>query len=214
MPPFGYINPKRQEPELIINYTKWSLSCLNLIRNAFGENHKFYAIFREASTGYCAMIPVGETKQIAKQPIFYCLEDVAKSYAILINIKEEIELGLVSDAKRLYESNLFSNLLEQAFELLKKGYKPAAAIYGRIVIENTVRGLCDSNNIQQKDKVSEMLIELRKMDVIDLPLERVIQAKYDIGSMAAHGNPDFSKYSEGDVKEMLEFVRDKILIIH
>ena len=112
-----------------------------------------------------------------------------------------------------FEVIVVSNLLEQAFELLKNDYRHAAAIYGRIVIENAMRGLCDLNNIKQKDKVSNMLIDLRKTGIIDLPLERTIQAKYDIGSMAAHGKPDFSKYSNKDIEEMLEFIRDKILII-
>lgn len=215
MPPVDRVEPMRQDTDLIIKYRTWVLSCLNLIRNSFGPKHYFFDHFKKAITkGWVVTQPVGKTeKHTVKQPIFYCSENVAKAYAVLLYIKKEIELGLVSDVRHLYESNLFSNLLEQAFELLKKGYKPASAIYGRLVIENAIRGLCDLNNIQQKDKVSEMLVELRKLGIIDLPQERVIQAKYGIGSMAAHGDQEFSRYSDEDIKEMLEFIRDKILII-
>lgn len=120
-------------------------------------------------------------------------------------------MNLVPDAQHLYESTIFSNLIEQAFELLKNNYKTAAAIYGRLVIENTIKDLCRLNKIEGKEKVSDMLVELRKLNIIDLPQERTIQAKYDIGSLAAHGKKEFERYTDRDIEELLEFIRDKII---
>ena len=212
MPPVRMINPLAQRSELIIRYSKWRISCLNFIRNSFGEKHYFFQQFEKAIKGGWNLTHVVDGKEIS-QPIVYSLEDVSEAFAVLTSIKENIELGLISDVKHLYESNLFSNLVEQGLELLKNGYRVAAAIYSRISIENAIRGLCDLNNIQQSNKVSDMLVELRKIQIIDVPLERTIQAKYDIGTMAAHGRQGFDKYSDKDIQEILEFVRDKILII-
>lgn len=212
IPPVRAIDPSKQNPELIIKHLKWRMSCMNFIRNSFGEKHYFFNQFDKASKGGWEQYEVLDEHKISK-PYLYCLEDLAESFAVLTSIKENIDLGLISDVKHLYESNLFSNLVNQGLELLTKGYRAAAAIYGRISIENAIRGLCDSNDIQQREKVSDMLVELRRIQIIDLPLERTIQAKYDIGTMAAHGREEFAKYSDKEIQEMLEFVRDKILII-
>jgi hypothetical protein len=211
IPPAAKIAPEYQDSALIFKYRKWRLSCLNFIRNSFGEKHYFFKQFNDAS-GYLKSTTVLAERHKVSLGLAYCLEYVAESLAVLISITESVNSGMISDVKHLYESNLFSNLVEQGLELLRNGYRVAAAIYSRISIENAIRGLCDLNNIQQRN-VSDMLVELRKIQIIDLPLERTIQAKYDIGTMAAHGRQDFDKYSDKDIQEMLEFVRDKILII-
>ncbi|MBW2966367.1 hypothetical protein KY342_04655, partial [Candidatus Woesearchaeota archaeon] len=133
----------------------------------------------------------------------------------LLYIKNEFQLGLISDAKHLYEADLFSNLLDQAFELVEKGYLVGSAVYCRLIIENFVNDLCRIKNIEldEKDKIPQKLVKLRKKDVFDLPTERLIQGKYDIGSYAVHGKEEFKKYTKEYILDLLQTTRDKILTI-
>ncbi|MCK4405985.1 MAG: DUF4145 domain-containing protein [Hadesarchaea archaeon] len=212
IPPVDIIEPLHQKQDNIVKFDKWKLSCLNFLLNVFGPNHYFLEKFKESTKhGWKVSIPISEHQKI-EQPIYYSREQVSKCYAVLLFIKEQVDLGLVSDAQHLYDAELFSNLIEQAFELLRNDYKHAAAIYGRLVMENAIRDLCRLNKIQ-KEKLSEMLIELRRIGIIDLPKERIVQANYDIGSLAAHGKEEFNRYTNNDIEEMLVFIRDKIITL-
>ena len=150
-----------------------------------------------------------------EQPISYPREEIAKAYAVLMYIKREFELGLVADAQHLYEADLFSNLLEQAFELAEKNYLVGAAVYCRLIVENFINDLCRVKQIQieENDRLPQKLVKLRKIGVIDLPLERVIQATYDVGTYAVHGEIEFNKYNKEQILDILKNTRDKILII-
>ncbi len=213
IPPFRRIDGANQDVICITLFNKWKLSCSNFLRSSFGENHYFLEEFKDAiSHSWQETIDLRGHK--LGRSLLYSREQVAEGYATLLFIKEQIDLDLVSDAQHLYEAGLFSNLIEQAFELLKNDYKNAAAIYGRIVIENTIKDLCRMNKIEiQNKKMPVLLTELRKMNVIDLPKEREIQAKYDIGSLAAHGKDEFNKYNKRNIEKLLEFIRDEIITI-
>lgn len=188
----------------------WWLSCLNLIQSFFGADHHFYTNFENAN---------GEWKKViskdVKQPVRYPKEDMASAYAVLSYIKNEFELGLVADAKHLYEADLFSNLLDQAFELAEKGYLVGSAVYCRLIIENFINDLCRVKKVEldEKDKLPQKLTKLRKKEVFDLPMERLIQGKYDVGTYAVHGKDEFNKYSKEDIIDLLQTIRDKILTI-
>jgi len=188
----------------------WWLSCLNLIRSFFGADHHFYTTFAKASGKWEKVLPSG-----IKQGIGYPREDMGRAYAVLQYIKEEFELGLVADAKHLYEADLFSNLLDQAFELAEKGYLVGSAVYSRLIIENFINDLCRVKKVEldEKDKLPQKLTKLRKKGVFDLPVERLIQGKYDVGTYAVHGKEEFNKYSKEDIIDLLQTIRDKILTI-
>lgn len=197
----------------IIHYAKchsWWLSCLNLLRSFFGVEHYFYTNFKRAKTGW--------QKHVSNdviQPVEYPQEDMVKAYAVLRYIKNEFELGLVTDAKHLYEADLFSDVLEQAFELAEKNYLVGAAVYCRLIIENFIDDMCRIKGVEleDKEKISSKLVKLRKKEVFDLPTERMIQSRYDIGSFAVHGNEEFKKYTKEDIIDLLQITRDKILTI-
>jgi hypothetical protein len=122
---------------------------------------------------------------------------------------------LVADAKHLYEADLFSDLLDQAFELTEKGYLVGAAVYGRLIVENFINDLCRIKEVklEDNDKLPQKLTKLRKKEVIDLPLERTIQAAYDVGTYAVHGEAEFNKYTKEQIFDRLNNIRDNILTI-
>jgi len=210
-PTVAQYQPLNQNLNIYTRCHTWMLSCLNLMRSQFGQEHHFYNNFQIAC-GSDWTLCFDENVQ---QPIEYPRETVARAYAVLIYVKKEVKLGLVADAKHLYEANLFSNLLEQAFELADKDYLVGSAVYGRLIIENYINDLCRIKKIEleDRDKLPQKLSKLRKKEVINLPLERTIQAAYDIGTYAVHGKNEFEKYSKGDIMDYLSNIRDKILTI-
>jgi hypothetical protein len=124
----------------------WWLSCLNLIQSFFGEEHHFYTNFKNASGKWKKVI----SKDVA-QGISYPEEDMAAAYAVLSYIKNEFELGLVADAKHLYEADLFSNLLDQAFELIQGKYDVGTyAVHGK-----------DEFNKYSKEDILDLLQTIR-----------------------------------------------------
>lgn len=204
--------PLEQNYNLYAKCIKWDLSCRNLLRIQFGNEHVFYKNFRYSSA---------ETWKLnlgngATQPIEFPKEILTKAYAVLIYVKEEFELGLVADAKHLYQADLFSDLLEQAYELVERGYTVASAVYGRLIIENFINDLCRIKEVELEEieNLSNKLVKLRKKDVINLPLERTIQAHYDIGTFAVHGLKDFNEYNEKKIIDFLDTIRDNILTIN
>ncbi len=208
-PSLKEVDPIDQKMNTYIKTHVWRLGCSNLLRNYFGVEHQFYKNFNK-SFGRWHRIEDG-----IKQPIEYCREDICRGYAVLVHIKKEIKLGFVSDAQHLYESNLFSNILEQAFELVEKNYLVGATVYSRLIIENFINDLCRTKKIdlEEKDKLPQKLTKLREKEAIDLPQERMIQASYDIGTFAVHGKEEFKNYTKERVKELLEDIRNRILII-
>lgn len=205
-PILGHVEPRYQRVEKWSKYHTWSLSCLNLLRTQFGNEHVFYKNFNKA---------FGERYEIKGYIVEYYKEKIAKELAVLRYIKEEFELGLVTDAKHLYEAELFSGILEQAFELAEKGYFVAAAVYCRLVIENFINDLCRVKELEvkEKEKTSQKLIKLRKKGIIDEPTRKMIQSKYDIGTLAVHGKDEFNKYTKEKIIDLLEETEKKILTI-
>ncbi len=58
---------------------------------------------------------------------------------------------------------------------------------------------------------SRLNTKLKQVGVYGLPMERKIQANLDIGNFAAHG--DFTKFTEKDVEDMLDFIKSHLLLI-
>lgn len=196
--------------EMNIAHAKWRLSCLNLMRYFFGEKHYFYQNFLKSKCTWTRKIPNGDTHHFS-----YCKESIADEIAVLHYIKDEINWGLVSDAKHMYQSELFSNLLEQAFELCDNGYIIASAVFGRLVIENFINDLLRLKEIEigEKENMPNKLVKLRNEGIIDLPTERIIQSHYDIGTYAVHGKKEFERYNKEKIKDFLEIIQNKILTI-
>ena len=208
--PLRIYNPLKLNVGHYAKCHQWNLSCQNLILSQFGTEHHFFNNFMTATKIWQVPLEGG-----VKRPYEYPQEVMAKAYSVLLHIKEEVELGLVADAKHLYEADLFSNLIEQAYELADKNYLVGSAVHGRLVIENYINDLCRIKKVEleDKDKLPQKLTKLRKKQVIDLPLERKIQASYDVGTYAVHGREEFNKYSKEQVIDILNNIRDNILII-
>ncbi|MBI2076476.1 MAG: DUF4145 domain-containing protein [Candidatus Aenigmarchaeota archaeon] len=194
-------------------YTEWSTSSLNFLRYFFGINHFFIERFRKnlnVKYVYTQTEPNGSSIQ---KEVLCVKEKMSKLRGVLMSIKKEVEMGYSEDVTFLHKRESLSDILEDGFVLLEHDYKVAAAIYGRIILENTIKELCKLKgvDIEKNENFSSMLLKLRQIKTIDLPQERSYQAQYDIGSLAAHGKEDFNKKTKRDILDMLNFIRDNVL---
>ncbi len=193
--------------------TEWISSSLNFLRYFFGYDHLFTKMFSGYATKQYMFTERDSGGSSFQTEVIYYKEKMAKLVGILRSVKREVELGYIEDSIFLHKKESLSNILGDGFTLLKHGYKEAAAIYGRIVLETTVKELCKLKEIEveKNEKFPSVLVKLRKKGTIDLPLERSLQAQYDIGSLAAHGKKEFDEKTPQDILFMLTFIRDSVL---
>jgi hypothetical protein len=178
---------------------KWRISCMNILELRFRKSF-FFKEFREAiDTRYST----GSR---------YCKNNVGRALGILEAVLEALESGMTEDLFYKREVILFGDLLDQANEFLKKGFDLAAAIYGRIILETVVKEFAGKNDIQE-NSFDETIVALKKASVISQPLEHSLRANYAIGTTATHNYEDFKKISKQDIKNFLDFIRDKVLTL-
>jgi hypothetical protein len=125
---------------------------------------------------------------------------------------EDLKQGLITDISNVITLDLFDDLLEQASELRTHNTEPlnrAACVLTRIVLEDTLKKLCDNNNLHLKtDKASEANDELKKALIYPKPQWRIIQGWLDIGNEAAHPTGNFQSIIEAQMDDMIKGVKE------
>jgi len=179
---------------------RWRQKCLIFLKFRFGINSDHYQNF-EAN--------IEETSPKAGE---YYEENVGKALGVMEAALYSLEAGLTEDLFYKKEVELFDDLLRQANEFLEKDFDFASGIYGRIVLETTIREFANKNNISE-NKFEHLIIKLRQAKFISKPDENSFRANYEIGSWAAHGKEEFKNLSKERKKEFLDFIRDKVLTL-
>ena len=194
-------------------YTEWATSTTNFLRFSFGLNHFFVERFSKIANLKYTYKYIESNGSGFEKEIYCYKEKMSRLCGVLMSIKKEAELGFIEDATFLHKKESLSDILEDAFVLLEQDYNLASAIYGRIILENSIKELCRLKEIpmDKNEKFSSMLNKLRQKTIIDLPQERSYQAQYDIGSFAVHGKEEFNKKTKKDIMNMLNFIRDNVL---
>lgn len=127
--------------------------------------------------------------------------------AVLEAAQEDYDGGYFSSVRNLVQAEVFSDELDQASELLKAGYKIAAAVIAGVVLETNLRRMCADNSIVPAS-LNRMNDDLTKAGVYSLLVKKQIIAWADIRNNAAHGRPN--AFDESDVSDMIAKVSDFI----
>ena len=186
------------------NIQKFQTGAENILRLRFGKNSEFYQQFMST---YKMKIP--ETRNVA----YLTKSQIQIQTGILEAVHDALKLGLTEDIFYQRELLIFSDMLDQAFEFLDYKQNLAAAMYGRVVLEVTIKEFAKKNNINAEQRFDQIIIGLRKNGIIHKPLENSLRANYEIGTWAAHGDKRFNDLTSNQVKEFLSFVRDKVLTL-
>ncbi len=118
--------------------------------------------------------------------------------------------------RELIHAEVFADFVEMAEHLLQQGYKDAAAVLIRGVLEGHLRKLCAKKNIptEFKDKrgksrpkkAEEMNVDLAKAGVYGTSEQKAVTSWYGLGTDAAHGH--YERYEAGNVRPVLDGVRN------
>jgi hypothetical protein len=138
-----------------------------------------------------------------------------QGHAILLSIQNEIEGGWVFSVKKLVSAEIFSDFLEMAEHLLDQSYKDPAAVMIGSVLEENLRQLCSTNDIETElekgdsftpKKADRLNSDLAKAEIYTKLDQKAVTMWLDLRNKAAHGK--YEEYTEEQVKLMLQGVTE------
>ena len=151
-------------------------------------------------------------KDVYSKPLYY---EIAFSF---VNPKKQVNL-FKKFIKRFSKIKVKSFLdiacgpALQLREIAKRGYKAIGLDLSSQMVNYLKKKAKEEKIKIDAIKGNMIKFKLRKKGVFDLPVERLIQGKYDVGSYAVHGKEEFNKYSKEEMIDLLQTVREKILTI-
>lgn len=170
------------DSELLLN---WCVKARSLLTTACGKDGEHFKSFIESE----------------KPRAYLGSYDVFKRVkAVFLASKEDFEGGYLVSVRNLVQAELAGSELDQARELLDSGYGSAAAVIAGVVLETTLRTLCDRRGLAV-GKLDKMNADLAKDGEYNSLILKKITALAAIRNSAAHGKT--SEFSVDDVKAMI-----------
>lgn len=180
----------------------WYVKAIYLLEQVFGKETPHYTTFNDLCKNVINSIDDSESFENA--------------YAVLKSAREDYASGHLFTSRSLIEAEIFEDFLEQAEELLNKGYYQPAAVIAGCVLEDGIRKLCKRKNIFiinqgnkqiliDKATIDPMNIELAKAGVYNALWQKKITALSDLRNKAAHGQ--WTEFTDKDVEDMNRDVR-------
>lgn len=175
-----------------VDYLRFRTEGLNLISRACGKESEHYQQLRR----------LAEDKNTSVSSFYY-----HQCYGVLEAAYRDFSEGFLFDLRAMVRADLLGNFIEQAEALLDEGYYvPAASLVGA-VLEDTLRRICDQQNVSypEKTNINALNTLLAKVTVYNKLTQKEITAKADIRNNADHGK--FDQFTESDVKDMVKWVQ-------
>ncbi|HOI77773.1 MAG TPA: hypothetical protein PLI06_09225 [Methanofastidiosum sp.] len=125
---------------------------------------------------------------------------------------DALNKGLLGDVRNYIRAEIFTDFLEMAEYFLKKEKKDPAAILIGVVLEDSLRKIAITNNIdifkdnEKYKNLDALNQELYSKGIYNLLINKQITSYGEIRNKAVHAN--FDKYELKDVERMLSFVKD------
>lgn len=166
----------------------WLINVGNILETVFGENSLHNKHFKD-------VLPRDGIKFVEHS------YDIFPIIGVLTGALDDLEKGFLIGQEFIIAGEVFDTILEQARYLNSSGYKDPAAVLARVVLEDTLKRLARSLNIDSDRKASIINEDLRQAGLYAKPQWRFIQAWLDVGNAAAHG--DFNDYDREKVEKMI-----------
>lgn len=174
-------------------YVRWRTSVLSLLTRAFGRNDPTCKDFAR------------RVAEVAQGALTH--RGFQGMWSVFLAAKQEFEGGYLFDLRKMVHAEIFSDELEQAAHFLQLGHKVAAAVTAGVVLETTLRNLCDRHDeLEPADNLNRMNDDLAKASVYNKMRADQVRAWAKVRNSAAHGHPE--EFDEGDVERMIDGVRD------
>lgn len=173
------------EQPLILN---WAVKARNLILSACGKESEHYVSFVTAE----------EARSYEESPT-----RLKRMGAVFHAAREDFEGGYLNSIRNLVQAELAGGEIDQARELFVSGYYVAAAVVVGVVLENTLRSLCEKQGLAV-GSMERMNADLAKASEYNALVQKRVTALAAVRNSAAHGKS--SEYTNEDVKNMISEV--------
>lgn len=175
-----------------VDYLRFRTESTNLIVRVCGKQ----------SPHYLEMANVSKSKQMSNNSYFFplCLGILEAAYA-------DYSEGFLFDLRSLISAEILGDFIDQAEELLSKNYYVAAASLSGAVLEDSLRRICEINQIEVPEKTSIEIfnVALVKAEIYNKLKQKQITAWADLRNKADHGK--FKEVKKDDVGNMIEWVK-------
>ena len=162
----------------------WKTRAKSLLVKACGDNSQHFLQFVDSESS------MNSTS----------FENLQRMRSVFDAAKQDFEAGYLASAHDLIRAEVFGSELEQASELLRANYPLAAAVIAGAVLETTIRGLCNRNQLAT-GKLDKMNADLAKAGIYSGLVQKRVTYLANIRNSAAHGNTaEFNLY---DVTAMI-----------
>jgi hypothetical protein len=165
--------------ELLLN---WTVKVKNLISNTCGIDSQHFMHLTHAEKTHSRATSTS---------------NLTAMKAVLLASQEDYDGGYLTPVRNLVQAEVFDSELEQASELLRSGYKTAAAVIAGTVLETSLRELCNRHQ-QPVGKLDKMNADLAKQGLYNANMAKRITSLAGIRNSAAHGKPD--EFADAEVK--------------
>ncbi|MCE4356654.1 DUF4145 domain-containing protein [Xanthomonas hortorum] len=170
------------DDELLLN---WCVKARNLISSACGKDSEHYTSFAEAEKPKNWGSSYGVFKRVK---------------AVFMAAQEDFEGGYLGKVRNLVQAEIADSELDQSRELLRSGYVAAAAVVAGVILETTLRTLCERHAIAT-GKLDKMNADLVKAGEYNVLVQKRVTALAAIRNSAAHGNSN--EFGLADVESMI-----------
>ena len=133
-----------------------------------------------------------------------------RTRGVLLNIREEIEQGLLGSFASGIQASIFDDFLDHGKAFLDADRKNEAGAIAGIVFEDTIRKLCLKHGIEDVDKELDTLISaLARANVLNGLEAKRSRVCAHLRNQAAHAKWD--QFDASAVKEVIEFLRTTLI---
>jgi hypothetical protein len=168
------------------DFKGWATSVLSLLQRVFGESSIHYQNLHDhykSFDGYSSKLE--------------------ECRAILQAAREDYEGGYLLDYRGIVQAEVFDQVLEQAGELLRAGYKDAACVVVGVALETTLKELCTKKGLAH-GKLDRMNADHCKAGTYNMGMQKQITAWAERRNKAAHG--EWGTYTQADVEDFIRGV--------
>jgi hypothetical protein len=174
------------DPELLLG---WCVKTRSLIGSACGKDSEHLQAFSKAEKPFTMESNYTVFKRVR---------------AVFFAAKEDFEGGYLVSVRNLVQAEVAGSEIDQATELWDSGYTTAAAVVAGVVLETTLRTLCEVNSLPI-GKLDKMNADLVKAGVYNSLKQKSITSLAAVRNSAAHGKTD--EFTAQDVKSMISDVQ-------
>ncbi|PUE30177.1 DUF4145 domain-containing protein [Limnohabitans sp. JirII-29] len=174
------------DPELLLG---WRVKACSLIGSACGKDGGHLQAFMKAE------------KPAPTATNYTVFQSVR---AVFLAAKEDFEGGYLVSVRNLVQAEVAGSEIDQATELWESGYTTAAAVVAGVILETTLRCLCEANGLSI-GKLNKMNDDLAKAGIYNSLKHKRITSLAAVRNSAAHGKTD--EFAAQDVKAMIADVQ-------